>query len=56
MIENIKLLSEANFLAEDFGSGSVLVRECPMELTQDDISEVIIELADYLLANKTTVK
>ncbi|NLP47817.1 MAG: DNA mismatch repair endonuclease MutL [Clostridiales bacterium] len=53
VIENIKLLSEANFLAEDFGSGSVLVRECPMELTQDDISEVIIELADYLLANKT---
>lgn len=52
MIENIELMSEAGFEVEDFGSGTVLVRSCPMCFENDDISSIVEELAGYLLNHR----
>lgn len=52
VLENRDLFSQAGFDVEDFGDGMVVVRECPMELAADDISDLIGELAGQLLAHK----
>ena len=43
MLENLEIVNEAGFDVEDFGNGCVIVRECPMELSADDIADVIGE-------------
>jgi len=53
VLENLDLLEQHGFLAEDFGSGTVLVRECPVMLDACDAGEVMMELAGYLAENKT---
>ncbi len=50
--ENTELLKEIGFVVEDFGSGSVIVRECPLDLTVEDIKDFTVEIAGYLLKNK----
>ena len=52
-LENIGLLEQSGFGVQDFGSGTVLVGECPMLIDSWDIRDIIIELAGYLAANKT---
>lgn len=52
VIENTELLREIGFVVEDFGSGSVIVRECPLDLTVEDIKDFTVEIAGYLLKNK----
>lgn len=52
VLQNLELLRQAGFEAEDFGAGTVLVRACPMALAQEDISALLQELAGYLLANR----
>lgn len=52
VLQNLELLCEAGFEAEDFGAGTVLVRACPMALAQEDIQALVQELAGYLLANR----
>ena len=49
--ENTELLSEVGFIVEDFGSGSVVIRECPIDLSVEDIKDFTVELAGYLLKN-----
>lgn len=53
LIENIGLMRDAGFEVEDFGSGSVLVRECPMSVQAGEVKDIVIELAGYLLQNRT---
>lgn len=53
VLENLAVLSAAGFSIEDFGPGMVLVRECPMILAVSDINDVVIELAGYLVLNKS---
>ena len=53
LIENIELMRDAGFEVEDFGSGSVLVRECPMSVQAGEVKDIVIELAGYLLQNRT---
>lgn len=55
LLENISLLNDAGFDAEDFGNGCVIVRECPMELSADDIEDVISEIAGRFVDNKQDV-
>ena len=50
--ENLSLLEETGFVAEDFGSGSVLVRECPVDISIEDIKDFVCEIAGYLVKNK----
>lgn len=52
VLQNLELLRQAGFEAEDFGAGTLLVRACPMTLAQEDISSLVQELAGYLLANR----
>lgn len=52
IIENLELMNEAGFEVEDFGSGTVLVRTCPMCFENDDISSIVEELAGYLLSHR----
>lgn len=52
VLENTALLELAGFVAEDFGAGMIIVRECPMLLELGAVGEVMMELAGYLVANK----
>ncbi len=52
VLENVDLLSQSGFEAEDFGYGMIIVRECPMEIEASDVESVVSELAGYLVENK----
>ena len=47
--ENLEVFSKGGFLVEDFGNGTVIVRECPVALVKEDISSLITEMAGELL-------
>ncbi len=51
LIENLELVNQAGFILEDFGEGSVRVRETPFELTGEDVSSLICEIAGYLCSH-----
>lgn len=55
ILENLELVNEAGFDVEDFGNGCVIVRECPMELSADDVEEVISEIAGRFVDKKQDV-
>ncbi len=56
IIENIDVFSKAGYLVEDFGTGTVVVRECPMLISGDDIEDTIVEMALYLTENRTNIE
>lgn len=51
LIENTSLLKDAGYNIEDFGPGTVSVREIPAVLSDEDIRLLITEIAGYLLTN-----
>ena len=55
LLENKELLFEAGYDIEDFGDRCVKVNACPTELTGEDITSVIAEIAGYLAMNGKTV-
>ncbi len=55
MLENLETVNSAGFDVEDFGNGCIIVRECPMELSADDIEEVICEIAGRFAEKKQEV-
>lgn len=55
VIDNIALINDAGFEVEDFGNGCVIVRECPMELSADDVEDVISEIAGRFVEKKQDV-
>lgn len=55
VIENLDAFSDSGFLVEDFGKGTVLVRECPMMISVDEAQDTVVEIAANLMANKTDV-
>ncbi len=55
VLENLELINSAGFDAEDFGNGCVIVRECPMELSPDDVADVMCEIAGRLVEKKQDV-
>lgn len=56
VIENIDAFKSAGYLIEDFGDGVVVVRECPMLITGDDVEDTVIEMASYLAENRTNIE
>ncbi len=54
--DNIPLLAKCGFQVEDFGNTTVIVRETPAMLDGADISDLIIEIADKLIENKTDIE
>lgn len=55
VLENLELINSSGFDVEDFGGGCVIVRECPMELSADDVEEVIGEIAGRFVEKKQDV-
>ncbi len=56
IIENLDVFSKAGYLVEDFGTGVVIIRECPMLISGDDIEDTVIEIAQYLSESRTDVE
>ncbi len=48
VLDNIDALTKSGFDVEDFGNLNVIVRAVPSSLTGEDVSDVIIEVADNL--------
>lgn len=55
VLENLELINQAGFEAEDFGNGCIIVRECPMELSVDDVADVVCEIAGRFVEKKQDV-
>ena len=51
VINNLDIFEKSGYCVEDFGEGTVIVRECPTELSDADIRVVVEEIADKLSAN-----
>ncbi|MBO5937525.1 MAG: hypothetical protein J6Q79_07970, partial [Clostridia bacterium] len=56
VIENLDAFKSAGYLIEDFGDGVVVVRECPMLISGDDVEDTVIEMAAYLGENRTNIE
>ena len=56
VIENIDVFKAAGYLIEDFGDGVVVIRECPMLISGDDVEDTVIEMASYLTENRTNIE
>ncbi len=54
--QNLDVFSKAGYLIEDFEGGVVIVRECPMLISGDDIEDTVIEIASYLAENRVNVE
>ncbi len=53
LLENLSLLESLGFTCEDFGDGSILVREVPADLDAADIPATLEELAENLRAGRS---
>lgn len=56
VIENLDVFKSAGYLIEDFGDGVVVIRECPMLISGDDVEDTVIEMASYLTENRTNIE
>lgn len=56
VLEGQELLQKAGFEIEDFGSGSVLVRSCPLNLSSEDLDPLFTEVAQYLMEHRHEVE
>ncbi len=56
VIENLDAFKSAGYLIEDFGDGVVVIRECPMLISGDDVEDTVIEMASYLTENRTNIE
>ncbi len=53
VINNLDIFEKSGYCVEDFGEGTVIVRECPTELSDADIRAVVEEMADKLACDST---
>lgn len=53
VIENLDTFSACGFTVEDFGKGTVIIRECPMMIEPGDVEDIIGEITTNLLQGKT---
>lgn len=53
--DNIELYSKCGFSVEDFGTDTVIVRECPSILNGQDVKSLLYETAQQLLSGKTEI-
>ena len=52
LAENLDKLEVLGFLAEDFGAGTLMVRETPLTVYEQDIGAIMTEVAEKLLDYK----
>lgn len=55
IIQNLSMLSEVGYEIGDFGNGSVIVRSAPMYMNLNDISDSVLEIAEYILSNRKSL-
>ena len=55
VLENAELLLKAGYDVSDFGDRCVKVSACPPELIEENIDEIIVEIAGYLSNNIRTL-
>ena len=55
VLENLPLFEKAGYMIEDFGVGTVIVRGAPLELSGEDISGIVCELAGELKKGKLSM-
>lgn len=55
IIQNLSMLSEVGYEIGDFGNGSVIVRSAPMYMNLNDISDSVLEIANYILSNRKSL-
>ena len=55
ILQNRELLLTAGFDISDFGPGSVVVRECPCMLINEDMKSIVEEMAGHLLRSSAPV-
>ncbi|MBR6512334.1 MAG: DNA mismatch repair endonuclease MutL [Clostridia bacterium] len=55
ILQNTDVLKEAGFDIGDFGAGTVVVREVPVMLIDDDVKALVEEMAGYLLSSQKPV-
>lgn len=55
VVENLDLLSKIGFDIDDFGAGSVIVRSVPMYIEPYEISDTVLEIAEYIGNNKKEI-
>ncbi len=53
VMDNFELINSAGFEVEDFGDNTVLVRAVPAALLGENVTDIILELADGLSKKKT---
>lgn len=53
--ENLEMIRNAGFEIDDFGDGAVIVRACPLNLENEDVTQLITEIAGYLTQNKRDI-
>lgn len=56
VISNLDVFQKAGYLVEDFGTGVVIVRECPMLISADEIEDTVVEIAAYLSESRTNTE
>lgn len=56
LIENMSLVNDIGYHLEDFGYGKVLVRGVPMYINSQSAKDSILEIANFLLKNKSCVQ
>ena len=56
ILSNADVFQSCGFLIEDFGNNCVVVHECPMLLDTDDVQDVVLEIAENLLKQKTDIQ
>ena len=55
VLENLPILQEAGFEAEDFGPGTILIRSVPLYLDAGSAAGTVMEIAGYLAEHRTDV-
>lgn len=55
VLTNLDKFLAAGFEIDDFGGGSVIVRSAPLSLDGEDAAAAVIEIAGYLLENRSSM-
>ena len=56
ILDNLDAFSSCGFTVEDFGGGSVVVRECPMIVDPQDVHDLVLEITSNLMQHKSDVQ
>ena len=55
ILENMKLFVKAGFEMDDFGNNTVVVRAAPSYLENVYVSDIVVQMANYILENKKNI-